>query len=89
MEGKHNFHVPLPEELYRALRSEAERTRQPATVLAREAIREWVEKQERVALHRAISEYAHEAAGSEADLDPDLEATGFESWSSLQSACTR
>ena len=84
MKGQHNFHVPLPEELYRALRSEAERTRQPATVLAREAIREWVEKQERAALHKAIFEYACEAAGSEADLDPDMEAAALECWNDLQ-----
>lgn len=84
MRGQHNFHVPLPEELYRALRSEAERTGQPATVLVREAIREWVERQEQVALHQAISEYAHEAAGSAVDLDPDLEATSLESWSNLR-----
>jgi predicted transcriptional regulator len=84
MKGQRNFHVPLPDELYRALRSEAERTRQPATVLAREAIREWVEKQERATLHQAISEYAQEAAGGEADLDPDLEAASLEGWNDLQ-----
>lgn len=84
MKGQHNLHVPLPEDLYRALRSEAERTRRPATVLAREAIREWVEGRERVALHQAISEYAETAAGSEADLDPDLEAASLESWKDLQ-----
>jgi hypothetical protein len=33
-----NFHLPLPERTYAALRAEAERVQLPATTIAREAI---------------------------------------------------
>ena len=35
----HNFHVPLPDELYTQLRDEALRSNQPATELVRYAIK--------------------------------------------------
>ncbi len=73
-----NFHLPLPEQTYTQLRAEAERTRTPATALAREAIDFWLQHQLRLARHAAIAAYATEMAGSEFDLDPALESAGIE-----------
>ncbi|MBW2284581.1 MAG: hypothetical protein JRF65_08280 [Deltaproteobacteria bacterium] len=68
-----NFHVPLPHDLYDQLRSEAERSNTPATVLVRRAITFWLQQRKKAALHHAIAEYAAEYAGTEDDLDADLE----------------
>ena len=71
-----NFHVPLPEQTYTRLRAEAERAQAPTT-LAREAIEWWLRQQLRRTRHQQIAAYAAEMAGTELDLDPDLEATGI------------
>jgi hypothetical protein len=73
-----NFHLPLPEQIYTLLRAEAERTRVPATTLAREAIDSWLKDQARKARHDAIAAYAGEVAGTELDLDRDLESAGID-----------
>ena len=73
-----NFHLPLPEHTYAQLRAVAERSQLPATSLAREAIDLWLRQQLRQARHDAISAYAAEMAGTELDLDPDLESAGVE-----------
>ena len=73
-----NFHLPLPEQTYGNLRAEAERAKIPATILAREAIDSWLRQQLRKARHDAISTYAAEMAGTNFDLDPDLESAGIE-----------
>lgn len=73
-----NFHLPLPDQTYSQLRTESERTRIPATTLAREAIDQWLRDQRRIARHTAIAAYADETAGTEFDLDPDLESAGIE-----------
>jgi hypothetical protein len=73
-----NFHLPLPERTYTDLRAEAERAQVPATALAREAIDWWLRQQLRKARHDQIAAYAAEMAGTDLDLDPDLEAAGIE-----------
>lgn len=73
-----NLHVPLPEDLYSQLRAEAERVQQPATVLARQAIAWWLEQQRKGALYNSIRAYAAQNAGTEADLDPELETAAVE-----------
>ena len=73
-----NFHLPLPEQTYSQLRAEAERAQLPATALAREAIDWWLRQQLRKTRHDQIAAYAAEMAGTEFDLDPDLEAAGIE-----------
>jgi len=73
-----NFHLPLPDHTYTHLRAEAERTQMPATALAREAIEWWLRQQQRKARHAQIAAYAAEMAGTDLDLDPDLEAAGIE-----------
>jgi hypothetical protein len=73
-----NFHLPLPEQTYTRLRAEAERTKVPATTLAREAVDWWLRQQSRKARQEAIAAYAMEMAGTHLDLDPDLESAGIE-----------
>jgi hypothetical protein len=73
-----NFHLPLPEQTYDSLRAAAERAKVPATTLARVAIDAWLREQARNARHDAIAAYAVEMAGTEVDLDPNLEAAGIE-----------
>ena len=76
----HNFHLPLPEPTYRRLREAAERTRQPATLLARHAIETWLRQHRRSLVREEIARYAAEAAGTRADVDEDLEAASLEVW---------
>jgi hypothetical protein len=73
-----NFHLPLQEETYSQLRAEAERAQIPATELAREAIHQWLRLRERRARHDAIAAYAAKTAGTEFDLDPELEQAGID-----------
>ena len=73
-----NFHVPISEETHRRLRAASQRTKRPATALAREAIEAWLEEQRKRALHQAIAEYAGREAGGTADLDPELEGAATE-----------
>ena len=74
----HNLHVPLPDALYKRLRRESVRAKQPATALAREAIVRFVAEAERRAAHDAIASYAAGVAGSRDDLDPLLERAAVE-----------
>jgi hypothetical protein len=54
----HNFHVPLPEDVYSELRQQAQRLHQPATQVARHAIESWLQDRRRDLLHEAIRAYA-------------------------------
>ena len=74
----HHFHVPLPDDLYHELRAEADRSQQPATALVRQAIELWLQQRQKAALHEAIAAYAAECAGTDADLDEELEAASVE-----------
>ncbi len=74
-----NFHVPLPEPLYRRLRDAAERTDQPATTLARHAIEAWLRQHRKAMVREAIAVYAADIAGTRDDLDIELEAASLES----------
>jgi predicted transcriptional regulator len=73
-----NFHLPLPESLYRRLREAAERTNQPATALARYAIDRWLREHRKVLVREAIAAYAADVAGTRDDLDETLESAALE-----------
>ena len=73
-----NLHVPLPEPMYRRLRAEAERADRPATDLAREAIDGWLRERHRLMVHESILEYAEAVAGTEEDLDRDVESAAVD-----------
>ena len=74
----HDFHLPLPVDIYDSLRDEAERLHQPATRIARQAIEQWLGEQKQMSLHQAIATYALESAGTMNDLDEGLELAGLE-----------
>ena len=71
-----NFHLPLPDQIYDELKSEAEaeRSRMPATSMARYAIQTWLAARKKAARRQAIAVYAAEMAGTEFDLDRALES---------------
>jgi predicted transcriptional regulator len=73
-----NFHLPLPDQTYARLKTEAERMQVPATTLAREAVDGWLRQQFRKARKDAIAAYAAEMAGTHLDLDSDLESAAIE-----------
>jgi hypothetical protein len=73
-----NFHLPLPQRVYDALREEAERLHQPATVVAREALEAWLAERRRASVREAIATYAVAHAGTAADLDPALERASLD-----------
>ena len=73
-----NFHVPLSETIYSRLRDLAQRQHRPATQLAKQAVEYWLEEQERLAVHEEIAAYAAQNAGSDDDLDEELEAATLE-----------
>lgn len=70
-----NFHLPLPSELYEQLREGAERSGQPATVVAHEALRVALRQRRKTRLHAEIAVFASQHAGSDIDLDEELERT--------------
>lgn len=74
----HNFHVPLDEALYAQLRRQAEEQQLPATTLAREAIGSWLKQQAKLERSRQLAEYAAQVAGTDEDLDPELEEASTE-----------
>jgi Arc/MetJ-type ribon-helix-helix transcriptional regulator len=78
MKNDANFHLPLPSELHEMLREEVEHSGKPATAIAREALREWLQQRRRQRLHEEIAAYASGSAATSADLDEDLEAAGLE-----------
>lgn len=80
MRRSRNFHLPLPEPLYRRLREEADTVNQPATVVARYAIDQWLRQRKRAVLREAIATYAAAVAGSPDDLDRELERASLERW---------
>lgn len=74
----HNFHLPLPRETYRRLRELSKRRSMPATKMARDAINQWLEQQEKEERDRQIETYAQAVAGTDADIDETLEAASIE-----------
>ena len=73
-----NFHVPLPEDLYKKLRLEADRSKRPATELARKAIELWIKQRQKKIRDQQIADYANQYAGTEFDLNKDLENSSIE-----------
>jgi hypothetical protein len=74
----YNFHLPIPSELHERLREEVEVSGRPATSLAREALQDWLRDRKKQRLHEEIATYAAANAGTNIDLDEDLEQAGLE-----------
>jgi len=68
-----HLHLPLSEVAYQRLRAHASRAGLPATHVAREAIDHWLAEVERTALHADVADYARMTAGTDHDLDRELE----------------
>lgn len=72
------MNLPLPPRLHTALLGEARRRRVPATRLVRSVLEDWVVRQQRELEAAEIRRFASELAGTDLDLDPELEAAGVE-----------
>jgi len=75
---KRNFHIPLSDETYSALRKAAEETNIPATQIARDALDYWLKEQKKGSVQREIAQYAKSFAKTKFDLDDDLEEAGIQ-----------
>ncbi len=73
-----NCHIPIPDDVYFQLRVESKRDGQPITVLVRRAVVRWLAERKKAAIHDSITAYARKFAGTDADLDPSLEASSVE-----------
>ncbi|MFY9820003.1 MAG: hypothetical protein WAM82_01390 [Thermoanaerobaculia bacterium] len=74
----YKFHLPLPQELHEMLRAEAEASGEPVTSVARSALNDWLKRRRKERRSAEIAGYAREHAGTNLDLDRDLEAAGIE-----------
>jgi predicted DNA-binding protein len=84
--NKQNFHVPLSIDVYERLKLEAQHLQRPATEVARVAIESALQKLETQRIYEEIKAYAQEMGGTEADIDPVLQASNWaefakEDWS--------
>jgi plasmid stability protein len=77
-EALRNFHVPLPDDLYEELKTEAAAGGRSASSLAREAIAHWLALHKQARVHREVLEYATAMAGTAHDLDIIVEAASLE-----------
>ena len=66
------MHLPLPAELHARLKRESEASGTPATILARLAVTEWLERRERERIAGELRAFAVENAGSDLDLDEEF-----------------
>lgn len=69
-----HLHIPLSEHLHNDLMAEARQSGESATSIARHAIEHALQARRRKNRQNEIAAYAAAHAGSELDLDPDLEA---------------
>lgn len=74
-----SFHLPLPPDLLRALHAEAAESRKPATEVARDALREWLDHRHQARIDQRIREYATAMAGTGDDLPLEAVVPG-EAW---------
>jgi len=73
-----SLHLPLPDQVYNELKTEAQRSQIPATSMARHAIQAWLAARKKAARKQDIAAYATENAGTELDLDRGLEIATIE-----------
>jgi hypothetical protein len=73
-EAMKKMHLPLPSETHARLKRESEASGTPATVLARRAVGEWLERRERERTAEELRAFALEHAGTELDLDDEFAA---------------
>ena len=69
-----NFHVPLPVKVYAQLRKLSRKQKKPATYLVRLAVEKLLEESQKQLVFESVQAYAQKHAGTDADLDPEMEA---------------
>jgi len=72
------MHLPMPREMHGRLKRESDESGTPTTVLAREAVTDWLDRRERERIARDLRTFALENAGSEFDLDEQFESGSAE-----------
>ena len=70
--------LPLDSDVWGLLQDEAARSGQPAVSLASSVVANWVHERHRQRVAQEIAEFAAAHAGSELDLDPDLESAALQ-----------
>jgi hypothetical protein len=68
------LNLPLPPDMHEAIFSESKMLGVPATRLVRSVLESWLEERRRARRKEAIRRFAAASAGTNLDLDPDLEA---------------
>ena len=72
------LNLPLPDEMHRALFAESHEAGVPATRLVRSVLEDWLRQRRRERRREEVRRFAMEHAGSELDLDPELESAAEE-----------
>lgn len=72
------MNLPLPPEMHEALFAESREMGVPTTRLVRRVLESWLEERRRAQRREEIRRFAEACAGTELDLDPDLEAAATE-----------
>ncbi len=72
------LNLPLPPEMHEALFAESRDLGVPATRLVRSLLEDWLRERRRTRRNDDVRRFAIEYAGSEVDLDPELEGAATE-----------
>ncbi len=72
------LNLPLPLEMHEALFAESRELGVPATRLVRSLLEDWLRERRRTRRREEVRRFAMKCAGTELDLDGDLEAAATE-----------
>jgi hypothetical protein len=68
------LNLPLPREMHESLFAESREIGIPATRLVRSVLEDWLRERRRARRRDEVRQFAMACAGTELDLDPELEA---------------
>jgi len=72
------LNLPLPSEMHEALFAESREMGLPATRVVRSLLEDWLRERRRARRRDEVRRFAMACAGSDLDLDPELEAAAAE-----------
>ena len=72
------LNLPLPREMHEALFAESHELGVPATRLVRSVLEDWLRERQRARRRAEVRRFAMEYAGSDLDLDTELERAATE-----------
>lgn len=72
------LNLPLPREMHEAIFAESHEMGVPATRLVRSVLEDWLRERRQARRREEVRRFAMEHAGSELDLDPELEDAATE-----------